>query len=47
MEGVHDNVSALIQNEKENSENDLNQIEVKFNEGKWKMNSSNIELQKC
>ena len=47
MEGVNDNVSALIQNEKENSENDLNQIEVKFNEGKWKMNSLKIELQKC
>ena len=44
MEGVH---SALIENEKKNSENDLNQIEVKCAEGKQKINSLKIELRKC
>ena len=47
MEGVRDNASGFIRNEKKNSENDLNQIEVKFAEEKQKTNSLKIELQKC
>ena len=34
-------------NEKKNSEKDLNKIEVRFDEGKQKMNCLKIKLQKC
>ena len=33
--------------EKKNSGKDPNKIEVRFSEGKWKMNSLKIKLPKC
>ena len=40
-------VLYLESSEKEDSEKDLNKIESRFVEGKWKMNNLKIKLQKC
>ena len=40
-------VIHLESNEKKNSEKDWNKIEVRFDEGKQKMNRLKIKLQKC
>ena len=40
-------VLYLGSNEKKNSGKDLNKIEARFAEGKQKMNSLKIKLQKC
>ena len=40
-------VIHLESNEKKKSENDLKKIEVRFDEGKQKLNCLKIKLQKC